>query len=109
VARRKAQKKGTLAREAARNVATQRAKILGTDLPNVTISLDSLDVMQQVMRHFYIKAKVKRSSGPAAYWKAVDATMLHVAAMAREIAPYRHQRLAALRIAAELRNGDENS
>ena len=31
--------------------------------------------------------------------------MLQAAALAKEIAPYRHQRLAALRIAGELKSG----
>ena len=74
-------------------VAAKRAAILGTDLPDLKVSLDSLAVLEQTMRHFYIKAMVEQSLGPNADWKAVDAAMLQAAALAKEIAPYKHQRL----------------
>jgi hypothetical protein len=61
----------TLAREAAFDVAAKRAAILGTDLPDLKVSLDSLAVLEEAMRHFYIKAKVEKSLGGKADWKAV--------------------------------------
>jgi hypothetical protein len=33
--------------------------MFGTDLPDVKVSLDSLGVMEEAMRHFYIKAMVE--------------------------------------------------
>jgi hypothetical protein len=53
----------TLQREAAKNTAATRARIFGTDLPDVKITLDSLGVMEEAMRHFYVKALVEKS-GP---------------------------------------------
>jgi hypothetical protein len=96
--------KRTLAREAARNTAAKKAKIFGTDLPEVKLSLDSLHVMEEAMRHFYLKAMIEKSAGEHADWEAVDAAMLQAAAMAKELAPYRHQRLATLRLAGELKS-----
>jgi hypothetical protein len=46
---------------------------------------------------------IEKSAGEHADWKAVDAAMIQAAAMAKEVAPYRHQRLAALRLAGELK------
>ena len=97
--------KTTLRREAARNVALQRAKIFGTDLPDVKLSLDSLAVMEETMRHFFIKAMVEKSAGEHADWKAVDAAMIQAASIARDVASYRHAKLSAVRLAGEIKQG----
>ena len=57
-----------------------------TDLPDLKVSLDSLAVLDQTMRHFYIKAMAERSLGPQADWKTVDAAMVQAAALAEKIA-----------------------
>jgi hypothetical protein len=84
-------------------VAAKRAAILGTDMPDLNVPLDSLDVLEQTMRHFYIKAMVEKSLGEKADWKAVDAAMVQAAAMAEKVAVYRHTKLAAVRLAGELK------
>ena len=55
------------------------------------------------MRHFYIKAMVEKSLGERADWRAVDAAMIQAAAMAEKVAVYRHTKLAAVRLAGELK------
>jgi hypothetical protein len=92
-------------RAAAEKVAAARAKIFGTDLPDVKISLDSLDVMEEAMRHFYVKAMVEKSAGELADWKAVDASMIQAASIARDVAAYRHAKLSAVRLAGEITHG----
>jgi integrase len=80
--------------------------VLGDELralPNPNVSLDSLDVLEQTMRHFYIKAMVEKSLGEKADWKAVDAAMIQAAAMAEKVAVYRRAKLAAVRLAGELK------
>ena len=52
-----------------------RAKLVGADLPDVKLSLDSLGVTEEAMRHFYIKAMIEKSAGEHADWKAVDAAI----------------------------------
>ena len=84
------------------DVAAKRAAILGTDLPDLKVSLDSLDVLEQAMRHFYIKAMVEKSLGERADWKAVDAAMVQAAAVAEKVAAFRHPKLSAVRLAGEL-------
>jgi hypothetical protein len=94
-------------REAALNVAAKRAAILGTDLPDLKLSPDSLAVLEEAMRHFYIKAMVdkamvEKSLGDKADWKAVDAAMVQAAALAEKVAAFRHPKLSAVRLAGEL-------
>lgn len=52
------------------------------------------------MRHFYIKAKVEQSLGRM---RTGRRSTLRCSRL--QIAPYKHQRLAALRIAGELKSG----
>ena len=84
------------------DVAAKRAAILGTDMPDLKVSLDSLDILEQAMRHFYIKAMVEKSLGERADWKAVDAAIVQAAALAEKVAAFRHPKLAAVRLAGEL-------
>ena len=98
----------TLQREAARNTAAAKAKIFGTDLPDVKLSLDSLAVMEAAMRHFYLTALIEKSAGEHADWEAVDAAMVQAASIAKEVAAYRHAKLSAVRLAGELKHGPAN-
>jgi hypothetical protein len=74
-------------------------------LPDVKLSLDSLALMEEVMRHFYIKAMVEKSVGEHADWKSVDAAMIQAASIARDVAAYRHAKLSAIRLAGEIKRG----
>ena len=69
-----------------KKVATTRARLFGTDLPDVKLSLDSLGVMEEAMRHFYLKGMIEKSAGEHADWKAVDAAMIRAASIARHVA-----------------------
>ena len=91
--------------EAAKNTAATKARIFGTDLPDVKITLGSLGVMEEAMRHFYATALVERSAGEHADWKAVEAAMVQAATIARYVAAYRHPKLSAIRLAGEVRQG----
>ena len=87
-------------------MAAKRAAILGTALPDVSISLDSLAVLEEAMRHFYIKAKVEQSLGEKADWKAVDAAMEKAATWAEKVAAFRHAKLSAIKLAMTPRPAD---
>jgi hypothetical protein len=100
-----AKNKATLQREAAKNTAATKARIFGTDLPDVKITLDSLGVMEEAMRHFYATALVEKSAGEHADWAAVDAAMVQAATIARYVAAYRHAKLSAIRLAGEIKQG----
>ena len=81
------------------DVAAKRAAIHGTDLPDLKGSLDSLAVLEETMRHFYIKAMVEKSLGEKADWKAVDAAMENAASWAEKVAAYRYAKLSAIKLA----------
>jgi hypothetical protein len=64
--------------------------------------LDSLAVMEEGMRHFYVRAMAaKQAKQPH---EVIDAAMIQAVQIAEKIAPYRHARLSAVKLA-----GDPNS
>ena len=65
-------------------------------------SLDSLDMMESVMRHFYFRAMIERSVGDGANWDKVDALMLKTLAAAEKVARYKHAQLSAVRLAGDI-------
>jgi hypothetical protein len=88
-------------------VAAKGTAILGTDLPDLKGSLDSLDSLERAMRHFYIKAMVEKSLGEKADWKAVDAAMVQAATLAEKVAAFRHPKLSPVRLAGDGASLDE--
>jgi hypothetical protein len=54
-----------------------------------TASFDSLQVMESVMRHFYLRALIEQRIGPKADWSVVNALMLKTLAAAEKVARYR--------------------
>jgi hypothetical protein len=64
--------------------------------------LDSLHVMETAMQHFYVKAIVaKQNNGKA---DVIDANFLQAVSIAEKIAPYRHARLSAVKLAGDPNN-----
>ena len=64
--------------------------------------LDSLYVMEEGMKHFYLKAMhLKRIKGKA---ELIDANILQAVSIAEKIAPYRHARLSAVKLAGDPNN-----
>ena len=78
---------------------------LGTAVPDIKMSLDSLKVLEEAMRYFFVKAMIEKSVGVNANWKAVDAALLQAAAMAEKVATYRHAKLSPVRLAGEITHG----
>ena len=64
--------------------------------------LDSLHVMEVGMRHFFAKAMhAKANKGKM---ETVDANILQAVSIAEKIAPYRHARLSAVKLAGDSNN-----
>ena len=64
--------------------------------------LDSLAVMEEGMRHFYVRAiAAKQTKQPD---KVIDAAMIQAVQIAEKIAPYRHARLSAVKLAGDPNN-----
>ena len=58
--------------------------------------LDSLSVLEEGMRHFYTRAMQLKAVGGKP--EEVDANLLKAVDIAEKIAPYRHHKLAAIKL-----------
>jgi hypothetical protein len=93
----------TVEREKAKKIAALRAEISKNAPPiDFKAQLDSLDMMEGVMRHFYFRAMIERSVGDGANWDKVDALMLKTLAAAEKVARYKHAQLSAVRLAGSI-------
>jgi hypothetical protein len=64
--------------------------------------LDSLAVMEEGMRHFYTRAMAaKQAKQPD---EVIDVAMVQAVQIAEKIAPYRHARLSAVKLAGDPNN-----
>ena len=61
--------------------------------------LDSLYVLENAMRHFYIRAEMGSNTGRKK--EEVDEDYKQAAALAAMVAPYRHARLSAMKLAGD--------
>src|SRR5271168_5157764 len=64
--------------------------------------LDSLAVMEEGMRHFYVRAVAAKRNGLKQ--EIVDAAFRDAVAIAEKVAPYRHARLSAMKLAGDPNN-----
>jgi hypothetical protein len=65
-------------------------------------SFDSLDIMEKVMRRFYLRGLIEESVGAEADWKAADSAFVQAAAIAEKVARYKHAQLSAVRLAGDI-------
>jgi hypothetical protein len=90
------QNRSTIIREAQETIIARGLKGLEQDF------LDSLAVMEEGMRHFFVRAMAaKQTKQPD---KVIDAAMIQAVQIAEKIAPYRHARLSALKLAGDPNN-----
>ena len=71
---------------------------------NSEVLVDCLHVMEKAMRHFYFKAVREQERGDKADQIVVDAAFNQAATLAEKVAPYRHPRLAAMKLAGDPNN-----
>ena len=90
-------------REKAKKIAALRAEIWKNAPPiDFKAPLDSLDIMEGVMRHFYFRAMIERAVGSWPNWDKVDALMLKTLAAAEKVARYKHAQLSSVRLAGDI-------
>jgi hypothetical protein len=65
-------------------------------------SFDSLEIMEGVTRHFFLRALIDESMGSQTDWNAVDSLMLKALAAAEKVARYRHAQLSAIKLAGNI-------
>jgi hypothetical protein len=99
----------TLQREVANKIAAARAELVKNAPPlDFSMPLDSLDVMEQAMRHFYFRAKIEERLGDGADWRRVDQAFMQAVHVAEKVARYRHAQRSAVRLSGDLNARPEN-
>src|SRR6478672_11286523 len=93
----------TLQREVANKIAAARAELLKNAPPlDFSMPLDSLDVMEQAMRHFYFRAKIEETLGDEGDLRRVGAAYMRAVRVAEKVARYRHAQLSAIKLAGDI-------
>ena len=99
----------TLLREVANKIAAARAELVKNAPPlDFSMPLDSLDVMEQAMRHFYFRAKIEERLGDGGDWRRVDQAFMQAVHVAEKVARYRHAQRSAVRLSGDLNARPEN-
>ena len=88
--------KATIRREMAKRRAAHLLEQVDT-----MYALDALAVLQEVMSHFYHKAKVLKGMGENADFDAIDAAMSETGKWAKEVAQFKHAKIQAIRLAVD--------
>jgi hypothetical protein len=66
-----------------------------------TIQLDSLAILEEVMRHFYWKARILEGMGTEGEFHEVDKAWAETGRWAKEVAAFRHARIQSIRLAGD--------
>jgi hypothetical protein len=104
-----AKSRKTLERERLQKIAAARAELAKNAPPiDFAASFDSLDIMERVMRHFYLRALIEERMGAQADWNAIDSLMQKALAAAEKVARYRHAQLSAVRLAGDINAGNND-
>ncbi len=104
-----AKSRKTLERERLKKIAAARAELAKNAPPiDFAASFDSLDIMEWVMRHFYLRARIEERMGAQTDWNAVDSLMQKALAAAEKVARYRHAQLSAVRLAGDINAGNND-
>ena len=97
---------GEYVNKAVQHRATARLKrIVPYDLDK-NEKLDPMALLEEVMRHFYRKAKIEESLGRFCDFRIVDNALQNAARIAREIVSFRHPRISAVKLAVADPNAD---
>jgi hypothetical protein len=93
----------TLEREMAKRAAAAHAELAKSAPPlDFSMPLDSLDVMEQAMRHFYFQAKIGERLGDGADLRRVDDAYMQAVRVAEKVVRYRHTQLSAIKLAGDV-------
>jgi hypothetical protein len=84
-----------------RDVAVKRAADLLARQTDTVYALDALAILQEVMGHFYYKAKVLKTMGADADFEAIDDAMEKAGKWAKEIVAFKHARIMAIRLPSD--------
>ena len=85
--------------------AARLARVVPYDLDK-NEKLDPMALLEEVMQHFYRKAKIEESLGRFCDFRIVDNALQNAARIAREIVSFRHPRISAIKLAVADPNAD---
>jgi hypothetical protein len=93
----------TLEWERAKKLASVRAELAKNAPPiDYAAAYDSLDIMEKVMRRFYLRGLIEEKMGVETDWKVADAAFVQAAAIAEKVARYKHAQLSSIRLASDI-------
>ena len=93
-------------KKAAQHRASARlARVVPYDLDK-NEKLDPMALLEEVMQHFYRKAKIEESLGRFCDFRIVDNALQNAARIARELVSFRHPRISAIKLAVADPNAD---
>jgi hypothetical protein len=91
----------TNAKAKQRKIALRRAQYAEMREIDSTIQLDSLAILEEVMKHFYWKSRILEQMGTEGDYDAVDRAWGETGKWAREVAQFRHAKIQAIRLAGD--------
>ena len=93
----------TVERETAKKIAAARAELVKNAPPlDFSMPLDSLGMMEHVIRHFYFKAKIAERLGDRVDRRRANAAFMQAVRAAEKVARYRHAQLSAIKLAGDI-------
>jgi hypothetical protein len=90
---------------AQRRAAARLGRVVPYDLDK-NEKLDPMALLEEVMQHFYRKAKIEESLGRFCDFRIVDNALQNAARNAREIVSFKHPRISAIKLAVADPNAD---
>ena len=93
----------TVERETAKKIAAARAELVkNAPPPDFSMPLDSLDMMEHVIRRFYFRAKIAERLGDRVDRRRANAAFMRAVRAAEKVARYRDAQLSAVKLDALL-------
>jgi hypothetical protein len=84
-----------------RKMALRRAQYAEIREVDRTIQLDSLAILEEVMRHFFWKARILEGMGTEGDFNEVDKAWAETGRWAKEVAAFRHAKIQSIRLAGD--------
>jgi hypothetical protein len=84
-----------------RKMALRRAQYAEIREIDRTIQLDSLAILEEVMRHFFWKARILEGMGTEGDFNEVDKAWAETGRWAKEVAAFRHAKIQSIRLAGD--------
>jgi hypothetical protein len=91
----------TNAKAKQRKMALRRAQYAAIREIDQTSQLDSLAMLEEVMRHFYWKARILEGMGTEGDYDAVDRAWAETGKWAKEVAQFRHPKIESIRLGGD--------